>query len=86
MLYMIKLQKGELWRPQDLRESTDPVSVRVTKGNAWVTFKCSNEDLIYRPGETVALDQENPLIEAINGELDLEVEFLKKAKSFFSKK
>ncbi len=83
---MIKLQKGELWRPEDLCETSEHVAVRVAKGNAWVTFKCLDKDLIYRSGEQVDLNQQNPLIEALSEELDLEVEFIKRARSFFGKR
>ncbi|MBO9666179.1 MAG: hypothetical protein J7501_05145 [Bdellovibrio sp.] len=85
MLYMIKLHKGELWRPDSLKEGVEDVSVRVTSGVGWVTFKCS-DDLIYRPGEVLKVDSKEPLIEALSEELSLEIEFKKRARSFFGKK
>lgn len=85
MLYMIKLHKGELWRPQDL-QSLEPASIRVRKGVGWITFKCSEMDVISRAGESVELTQEAPLIEALSEELDIELEFKKKARISFSRK
>ena len=82
---MIKLQKGELWRPDTLKEGLADVSVRITSGVGWVTFKCSN-DLIYRSGEVLEVDQKEPLIEALTEELNLEVQFKQKAQHFFGKR
>ncbi|QDK38432.1 hypothetical protein [Bdellovibrio sp. NC01] len=85
MLYTVRLQKGELWRPQDLKPGSAQVSVRVAKGVGWVTFESSDEDLIYRPGEIVDLNKDRAIVEALSEELDLEVQFMKKARSFFGK-
>lgn len=81
MLYMVKLQKGEIWKPEqfDLRTAT----VRVAKGNAWVTFNSSNEDLIFREGETLSLNEKAPVVQALSHELDLQIQFIEKAKKFF---
>lgn len=83
---MIKLQKGELWRPEDLNEGFEKVSVRVATGNAWVTFKCSDKDLIFGPGQMLELNQRDSIVEALGDELNLEVEFFKRAKGFFAKR
>ena len=80
MLYMIKLQKGEFWRPEDLKDF-DGVSIRVAKGVGWITFKCSELDVISRTGETVDLNHEAPLVEAMSEELDIVLEFTKKART-----
>lgn len=74
MLYMIKLRKGELWRPQDL-QNLEPMAIRVRNGVGWITFKCSEADVISRAGESVELSQEGPLIEALSDELDIELIF-----------
>lgn len=86
MLYTVKLQKGELWRPEDLKPGSAQVSVRVAKGVGWVTFQCSDKDVIYRPGQTLDLSQDHAIVEALTEELNLEVQFIKNARSFFGKR
>ncbi|WP_220128733.1 hypothetical protein [Bdellovibrio sp. KM01] len=85
MVYMIKLHKGELWRPDLLKEGVTDISVKVASGIGWVTFKCS-QDLIYRPGETLDVAHKEPLIEALTEELSLEVQFKQRAHHFFGKR
>lgn len=84
MVHMIRLQKGELWRPGNFNCS-ELVSVRVAKGTGWMTFKCSNEDRIYQSGQILELDEKEPLLEALSEELDLEIELRQlKMKKIFS--
>ena len=85
MLYMIKLQKGELWNPESLKTGMDGISVRVSSGTGWLTYECS-KDVIFREGESMHVDKNAPLIEALSDELNLEIEFKKKARLFFAKR
>lgn len=83
---MVKLHKGELWRPDSLKERIGEVSVKVASGIGWVTYKCSNDDVIYRAGEVLEVNQKEPLIEALTEELSLEIEFKKRALHFWKSK
>ena len=74
MLQAIKIQKGQLWRPENISRSSAQVSVRIVRGIGWVTSPSSVKDIIYRTGEIFSWDQKKPLILALSEELDLEVE------------
>ncbi|WP_210415622.1 hypothetical protein [Bdellovibrio sp. ZAP7] len=82
---MVKLHKGELWRPDSFKQRVDEVTVKVASGIGWVTYKCSS-DAIYREGEVLKFDEKEPLVEALTEELSLEIEFKKKALNFWRSK
>jgi hypothetical protein len=68
MIYQIKLQKGELWRPKELKRG----SYKVLSGMAWVTYKGMSEDYVVNHGEALPATYNGMVVEALE---DLTLEF-----------
>lgn len=69
MIYHIKLQKGETWRPQGLRKGF----YKVLHGEAWVTFRGVEEDFVVSHGELLPETQNDMVVEALE-DLTLEIQ------------
>ena len=69
MIYHIKLQKGETWRPQAHPQQ----NYKVLSGIAWVTYKGIREDFIFSNGEEFLASQKEMVVEALD---DLTLELL----------
>lgn len=69
MIYHIKLQKGELWRPKELKRG----SYKVLAGMAWVTYTGVREDYVVNFGESLPAHLQGMVVEALE-DLTLEVQ------------
>lgn len=69
MIYHIKLQKGELWRPKELKRG----SYKVLSGMAWVTYTGVREDFVVNFGESLPANHYGMVVEALE-DLTLEVQ------------
>ncbi|MBS1969298.1 MAG: DUF2917 domain-containing protein [Bdellovibrionales bacterium] len=69
MIYQIKLQKGELWRPKELKRG----SYKVLSGMAWVTYTGVPDDYVVNLGETLPATHNGMVVEALE-DLTLEVQ------------
>lgn len=69
MIYQIKLQKGELWRPKELKRG----SYKVLSGMAWVTYTGVREDFVVNHGESLPGTLNGMVVEALE-DLTLEVQ------------
>jgi len=68
MIYHIRLQKGETWRPNAKGGAT----YKVLAGTAWVTYKGITKDFLFGVGERFLLSHTEAVIEALD-ELTLEL-------------
>jgi len=69
MIYQIKLQKGELWRPKELKRG----SYKVLTGVAWVTYTGVADDYVVNHGELLPANQSGMVVEALE-DLTLEIQ------------
>jgi hypothetical protein len=68
MIYHIKLQKGETWRPALKAGAT----YKVLSGTAWVTYKGITKDFLFGAGENFLTSNNETVVEALD-ELTLEL-------------
>lgn len=69
MIYQVKLQKGEFWKPQAVKRG----SYKVLKGSAWVTYTGVPDDYVVGNGETLPATQNGMVVEALE-DLTLEIQ------------
>lgn len=69
MIYHIKLQKGETWKPQGLKSG----SYKVLNGQAWVTYVGVEKDFVMSDGEYLPATQIGMVVEALE-DLTLEIQ------------
>lgn len=69
MIYHIKLQKGELWRPKELKAG----SYKVLSEMAWVTYTGVRDDYVVNHGERLPATRNGMVVEALE-DLTLEIQ------------